>query len=66
MQAISVHDDTRPAVQGATSPTVDVISLSYFTISDIGDPWWGYPGEVNVGEKIRDVEIREGKQGIIQ
>ncbi|MEJ2634167.1 MAG: hypothetical protein P8184_02615 [Calditrichia bacterium] len=56
-QAISIHDDSNSAVQSVTSPALNVVELGYFTISEIGDPWWVMPGQVTVGEEIKQVEI---------
>ncbi|MBN2009898.1 hypothetical protein JW960_11200 [candidate division KSB1 bacterium] len=56
-QAISAHDNSNPSVNGVTSPPVSVLNLSYFTISDIGSPYWAYPGEVTVGNSIKNVEV---------
>jgi hypothetical protein len=56
-QAISAHDISNPSVTGITSPSITVLSLSHFTISDIGRPWWVYPGQVYVADEIDNVEI---------
>jgi len=55
--AISAHDDSNPAILGATSPSLNVANISHFTISEIGDPWWVMPGQVTVGNSIKQVEI---------
>lgn len=55
--AISVQNNTNPGMTGATSPSVNVLNLSHFTLTTIGSPWWGYPGQVTAGRSIHSVEI---------
>lgn len=63
-QTISVSHTGLP---DADSPLVNVISLSYFRISDVGDPDPNVPGQVTAGDEIETVEIsaRDAGGGLV-
>ncbi|MBN2367274.1 MAG: Ig-like domain-containing protein [Calditrichaeota bacterium] len=54
---LTATDLSDPGVLAGTSPSFDVAEVLYFTITDIGEPWWILPGEVRVGDDIPQVEI---------
>lgn len=55
--SLTADDLTDPSVLDGISPSFDVVEVLYFTITDIGDPWWIFPGQVTVGDDIAQVEI---------